>query len=273
MHNLNSYHHKSYINLNLNFCVCGAENCLPTKKVGPRAPDYYVFHFIISGAGTYKTSGQSFHLKAGEGFLIYPGQVCYYTPDFEDPWSYYWVGFKGESASTLTHPICTFDNPIFTHNTESIIVVKNIYQFSKNNLPLELKTLQLTSYLYSMFYELTSPLSNCSSSTLKKQQYLTYSVHYISEAYHRHLTVEEIANNVHIDRTYLFSIFKAAYNISPKQFIINYRMDKASYFLRNTQLTAKEISYSVGYVDYSLFSRIFKKVKGTSPNVYRYLKK
>lgn len=269
MNYLNQYLFKVNSKFDLRFCICGYEKCHPLKKVGPYSPEFYIFHFIDDGCGSYKVGSKSYNLKKGQGFLIYPNDVCYYKPNPQFPWSYYWIGFQGNQVNSLIKTICTPDRPIFTYNANTKIIIKNIYDLSKKDLPLNLKILQLTSYLYSLIFELSIQFES-RSKLLVKQQYLTYAINYISKSYNNsNLTVAEVANHVHVDRTYLFNLFKSAFNISPKQFIINYRMDKAAYFLKNTQLTSKEICYSVGYKDYSLFSRMFKKVKGKSPNNYR----
>jgi AraC-like DNA-binding protein len=58
-------------------------------------------------------------------------------------------------------------------------------------------------------------------------------------------------------------------NISPQNFLINYRVERAVDLMQNPELTIGDISRSVGYEDPFQFSKIFKKIKGVSPSEFR----
>ena len=79
----------------------GFQSCSKDHLFGPCIRDYYMIHYIISGAGYYIMDGQKFHLRAGEAFLIYPSVRTTYYSDMDNPWEYYWVGFSGNDAEIL----------------------------------------------------------------------------------------------------------------------------------------------------------------------------
>jgi transcriptional regulator GlxA family with amidase domain len=58
-------------------------------------------------------------------------------------------------------------------------------------------------------------------------------------------------------------------NVSPQNYLINFRLKKACDLLSGTNLSINELSNSVGYGDPFLFSKVFKKYKGISPRAYR----
>jgi AraC-like DNA-binding protein len=64
-------------------------------------------------------------------------------------------------------------------------------------------------------------------------------------------------------------IFKKYFNLTPQDFLINFRIEKACSLMQNPELTIGDISRSVGYNDQMLFSRVFKKIKGIPPSRYR----
>lgn len=57
--------------------------------------------------------------------------------------------------------------------------------------------------------------------------------------------------------------------MSPQEFLVNYKIDKASELLKNTDLSIKAVASSVGYSDPLTFSKIFKKITGDNPKGYR----
>ena len=81
--------------MDLTVINCGEERCAAGHSYGPAVRKGYLFHYIISGSGVFFAGGRRHALHAGQGFLIYPGQVTTYTADAEHPWHYVWLGFRG----------------------------------------------------------------------------------------------------------------------------------------------------------------------------------
>ena len=79
----------------------------------------------------------------------------------------------------------------------------------------------------------------------------------------------EISNHVGINRKYLTKLFNEKMDNSPKNYLIQYRINKACRLLKQSTLSIQEVSHSVGYTDALVFSKIFKKVVGTCPREYR----
>ena len=86
----------------LSVTCCGEEACAPSHGWGPAVRPYYLIHFVYSGRGTYYGPDGVHHLRAGQGFIIFPGEMSLYVADASDPWHYGWVGYSGEAASRLT---------------------------------------------------------------------------------------------------------------------------------------------------------------------------
>jgi hypothetical protein len=81
----------------------GREDCAPAHSFGPAIRNHFLFHYILSGKGTLmwqdgKGKENITHLKAGQGFLISPGQITTYVADDRIPWEYCWLEFDGLRA-------------------------------------------------------------------------------------------------------------------------------------------------------------------------------
>jgi AraC-like DNA-binding protein len=81
------------------------------------------------------------------------------------------------------------------------------------------------------------------------------------------ISVEEIANRLNLDRTYFSVIFKKKVGISPKQYLLKYRMNIATTLLADN-LSVSVVARSVGYSDLYIFSKMFKRHFGVSPTEY-----
>lgn len=82
------------------------------------------------------------------------------------------------------------------------------------------------------------------------------------------LSVEMISKNLGMSSTHLYRRLKAITDQSPRQIIINYRMQKAAQMLENKQGNISEIMMAVGFSSLSSFSKSFKAKFGVSPREY-----
>jgi YesN/AraC family two-component response regulator len=82
------------------------------------------------------------------------------------------------------------------------------------------------------------------------------------------VTVDQLAAYVGMGRTSMYNKIKGLTGKSPVELIQDFRMEKATYYLKSGQYSVSETSYKVGFSDPGYFSRSFKKHFGMSPAEY-----
>lgn len=92
---------------------------------------------------------------------------------------------------------------------------------------------------------------------------------YIAYHYREKIKINELADYIGVNRSYLTSSFKKAIGCSPQEYLVNLRMEKAREMLRNTDMQINAIAAAVGYQDQLAFSKIFKQHFGASPKAYQ----
>jgi transcriptional regulator GlxA family with amidase domain len=75
---------------------------------------------------------------------------------------------------------------------------------------------------------------------------------------YRNLSIAEIADKCAVSETYLRKSFKKYLNISPNEYRIKTRIEKAKNLLLNSEMSVKEITYLLGFYDEAYFYKIFK---------------
>jgi len=110
-----------------------------------------------------------------------------------------------------------------------------------------------------------------SSSHLQVNYIVKRAIEYIKKNYHRNIKLFEIAENLHVNGSYLSRIFRKETGETLTEYITRYRMEKAKELLRNQEVKAYEIASRVGIDDPAYFSYVFKKYTGVSPSEYRSL--
>lgn len=84
------------------------------------------------------------------------------------------------------------------------------------------------------------------------------------------LTIKELAERLHTNRTYLSAYIKAAYNMTFRDWIMGLRIGYAKRMLvQNPELTVADISEKSGFQSASHFIRLFKESMGCSPAKWR----
>ena len=92
---------------------------------------------------------------------------------------------------------------------------------------------------------------------------------YIEQSYHENITLTALAEQYHMDASYLSRIFSQKYGETIIAFLTRIRMEKAAELMKDQDKKLETISFLVGYDDYNYFSRVFRKKMGCSPREYR----
>lgn len=272
-----SYKHK-YLeikeknSLDLYLGYCGMEKCLPSHSYGPAVRNNYLIHYIIDGEGTYYVNGQSYRLRKNQGFLICPNTLTYYKASKDNPWTYMWISFNGIKAKKYLHYSNLNENNLIFEYTEDDsleVYINRMLELNKMSYSNELE-IQGLLYLFLSKLAITKDKRSLKKNNNMSNFYVEKAVEFIQHNYlNPSLKVTDVANFIGLNRSYLTHIFKKSLELSPKEFLLNYRINEASSLLKNTNLSIGTISKSVGYTDQLAFSKVFKKIKGISPKAYR----
>ena len=99
--------------------------------------------------------------------------------------------------------------------------------------------------------------------------YVKEALSYIEQNFQNDISIEDIAGVCGINRSYLGKIFKNSVGHSPQEFLMNYRMIKATELLKLTSLSIADVGSAVGYENQLHFSRAFKNIYGVAPREWR----
>ena len=99
--------------------------------------------------------------------------------------------------------------------------------------------------------------------------YIQVALDCIHSEYMHNITITELAQRLNLDRTYFSYIFKKKMGISPKEYLLNHRMNTAASLIKNKDISISSVARSVGYSDLYIFSKMFKRHFGVSPTGYR----
>lgn len=264
--------------MDLSLIQFGREKCTNGYSFGPAARSHYLFHFVISGKGTLYADNSSgttdvYTINSNEGFMLFPGQVSTYIADNTDPWEYIWLEFDGFQAKSAVDASGLSQNKPVYHPLSvelcKLTLNEMIYIIDHKEAP----PLHLIGHLYLFLdYFTRSEAPGKSQNKIKNNlshYYISEAIKFIELNYQKDITVNDIAENCGLNRTYFGKKFKEEFGKTPQEFLMRFRMTKATELLEHTQLSIGEISCAVGYNDQLHFSRAFKNTLGISPRQWR----
>lgn len=255
----------------------GWEQCDPSHSFGPAARNHYLFHLCLSGTGTLiadNTQGESitYQVKSGQGFMMFPHQVCTYIADHEIPWEYAWLEFDGLRAKeTIELTGMNRNQPIYrAHNKDIAETMKSEILYIVNHK--DASPFHLIGHLYLFIDSLvrSSTSAKLGMGNSLRGFYIKEAFSFIEQNFQNDISVEDIAASCGLNRSYFGKIFHENMGKSPQEFLISYRMTKATELLKLTGLSIADIGNAVGYPNQLHFSRAFKNVYGISPRQWRY---
>lgn len=92
---------------------------------------------------------------------------------------------------------------------------------------------------------------------------------YMQEHLSEDISLSVLADRFHLNPQYISQLFKNEIGVGFLAYLTNIRMEKAKKLLLSTALSVTEIASYVGYGDYRVFTKVFKKTEGITPSQFR----
>ena len=159
--------------------------------------------------------------------------------------------------------------PAHTYYNELKITADNIVSCAIGN------TARLDMLMKSELLRLFWLLENCGDidcrarSEVNRSEVIRPALEYIAENYSDNITIEQLAETVHLSKSYFMSRFRQSAGVSAVEYITQYRIRVACSVLTESSKTVSEISFECGFRNLSNFNRQFKRLMGCTPNEYR----
>lgn len=112
-------------------------------------------------------------------------------------------------------------------------------------------------------------VSSQEESTEQEERVITGITRYLQEHLEEDLSLSVLSEQFHLNPQYISQLFKNEIGVGFLAYLTNIRMEKAKKLLLSTSYSVAEIAGQVGYGDYRVFTKAFKKAEGITPSQYR----
>jgi AraC-like DNA-binding protein len=117
--------------------------------------------------------------------------------------------------------------------------------------------------------KLTSTNSELPFTSSEVLERLTRARNFIDLCYDLPLNLDEISSHACFSRYHFLRLFRQAFNITPHQYLVERRIERAKELLSADDLRVTDVCFEVGFQSLGSFSSLFRKSVGHPPITYR----
>lgn len=259
----------------------GPDESYPTRGHGDgyyfdiergRILDEYQMLYLVEGEGVFSSRHvKNVSIKAGDIFLLFPGEWHTYHPLQGRAWKSYWIGYKGRNMDDrMKFNFLSLDKPVYHVGFSNDIVY--LYDSAIKTAKEETVYCQqilagivnnLLGLMYSLERKMELSRKGGYEDMINKARLR------IREGVETKITVQEIAAGLGSSYSNFRKLFKEYTGLSPAFYQQDLKLQRAKELLSTTDMSIKEIAYRLNFDSPDYFSSKFKAKIGCKPSEYR----
>ena len=237
-----------------------------------RTLNEYQLLYNPEGEGIFESAScPPVKIKAGDMFLLFPGEWHSYHPDPKKGWKSYWIGFKGRNMDDRVKAgFLSTTKPIYHIGYSFVIegLYKRAYEAALEEAAYSQQLMAgIVNNLIGMMYSLERNIE-----LGKNQQHvdmINRARLRIRESLESPLTIQQVAEELGVSYSNFRNLFKEFTGLSPSTYQQDLRLQRAKEMLTTTDYSIKEIAYRLNFESPDYFSSKFKAKMGCKPSEVR----
>jgi AraC family transcriptional regulator len=182
-----------------------------------------------------------------------------------------------DNPKIANHAGIEFYNRLYPKDDRLKRLMEPIYRHSQqgwqNALLLEEQLTEVLVYMLSLHQDIAREVHKLAtvkkSTQVEVYKRLCLSLNYLHSYYTQETSLDDLASIACLSKFHYLRMFKAVFGLSPYQFLLKLRLEKARELLKFSHLPVTEISTILGFQNTSSFSRLFHQRFGYAPVHYR----
>jgi len=254
--------------------ICaGRETCRADYLMTRRTFPWLAIELVVRGQGVLRMGQEKIPLNAGTFFCYGPGIAHEIATEADRPMVKYFVDFAGPEARRLLAQVPLRPGQVrhalypleLQEILDHLLEEGNRHSRHSEDIALQYLRLFLQKLPECAEYSPHRATSQALEFYLKAKAFL--------EKNHETLaTAEAAAGSLGVTPETLCRVFQRFARTTPYQYLLRLKINRAVDLLLGTSLQAKEVGYRLGFGDPFHFSRVFKRLQGSSPANFRLLR-
>ncbi|SEJ75603.1 AraC-like ligand binding domain-containing protein [Dyadobacter sp. SG02] len=237
----------------------------------PQGISQHIIIYCVNGHGWVEIDNKKIDVRPSQFITIPSDKPHRYGSNTNDPWTIYWIHFKGETSAYIVDLI--LDNvknykPILAYDANRIKLFEEIYTNLEKGYSAD--TLRYVNMTFSHF--LSSLLYEDKFNNMDKayeNHVIALTIELMQRRISEMISLNEFASFAKLSVSHFSLLFRTKTGHAPIEYFNHLKVQKACQYLSFTRMTIKEIANSLGIDDQYYFSRMFSKLMEIPPTAYR----
>jgi YesN/AraC family two-component response regulator len=253
----------------------------------PNKHEFFELVYVKKGEGVFEIINEPVNIGANDILIIKPDTKHKLTVKSQSKCEFIVLNFKFNNIDEKE--ICKISLESFLDFVKSSktgsymklkVSQKNYIITILNKILREIKDNEIGSellnrlYVLELFILISRVLKSEWENSMKTEsgklkELVEASVSYINKNFDREISVSDISKYIFLSTSYFTKIFKEYMNVSPHNYLLDIRINRAKELILNTDSKICDIALNVGFSNQQRFNEIFKKRVGITPLKYR----
>ena len=236
----------------------------------PHTHNHLELFYIVGGKGQFLIQDQLYPVNVNNLVIINPNVTHTEVSLNAQPLEYIVLGIEGIELAANNNSNGQFNILDHIESVEISGCLRNILREMEQKNPGYEDVCQ--AYMEILIIRLmrsTALAVPSESQTVSTNRQCAAVRRYIDLHFKEPLTLEQLAEEGHMNKFYLSHAFKKEYGLSPINYMITRRIDESKYLLAETDLSMSQIAQLLGFSSQSYFSQVFHRTQDISPKEYR----
>lgn len=230
--------------------------------------DSYLIIYTVAGEGKLTYRGKDYVLKQSTICFIDCRDYQYYQT-VQDTWDFYWVHIYGEQVLSYFSDFSSSESVICATEGNSIqFIIERIIQLQKNKL-ISTEIIVAREIINLLTEMLIEKLQINFDVIDDIPPYIIEMQAFIDKSYAENIKLDYLSEKFLVSKYQLSKEYKKHIGLSPIDYLIDTRINKAKELLKYTDYNINEISELVGIHNTTHFINLFKKRVGYTPLQFR----
>lgn len=231
----------------------------------------YVFEYVLSGKGYIECDGRKQTVEAGDFYFLNRLRSHLYYSDPQDPYGKIWINAGGRLLDGVVNAYGLTDGAIVIPNSQTKPLIERVHALlaDVNAENADDTMTECAKVMCDLIITAATEHHKVQRATVSTAERIK---DYIDSGLAYNVSLDDIAQHFYLNKSYIISIFSAKYGYTPKQYILDRKMQAARTMLEENMYGVSEIADILNFSSSQHFSSAFKKKVGVSPDEYRHKK-
>lgn len=236
----------------------------------PHTHNHMELFFIVGGKGQFLIQDQLYPVNANNLVIINPNILHTEVSLNAQPLEYIVLGIEGIELASSENSNGRFSMLDHFESAEISGCLRNILrEMEQKSTGFEDVCQAYMEILIIRLMRSTALSVPAQPPVISKNRQCAAVKQYIDQHFKETLTLDQLAEMVHMNKYYLSHTFKKEYGVSPISYMITCRVEESKYLLAETDLSISQIAQLLNFSSPSYFSQVFHRSQTISPIEYR----